>query len=437
MEVKKRILVFIPEFPVLTETFIERELEKLNEYEGIDLVIFSLKKGRGDISDSLKKKVVYDRLSFGDIFATILYFFLHFSELRKIFRELKKNGYSVKTSSYDEDKESENADSESVNRKGKESDEKFSNFYIFFKSVAYSRKFSKYKPQFLFAHFLSESSSIVMYSSKILNIPYGISAHAKDIFVTSSDVKEKIQTANFIAVCNENAYEYLLKKFGNLNQNIYLIHHGVDVNKIVKSVENKDYKPIKPLILSVGRLVEKKGFRYLIDAAKVLKNREIDFLVEIIGFGPLYEDLLIQIRENSLENEVKILGDNKGLSNEETLVHFKGSSVFAFPSIETEEGDVDGVANVLLEAGAFKIPVVATDAGSTKEIIIDGETGLLFPPKESVALADKLEILLSDEKLREKLGENLFNKVIEKFDINKNIVLLENRLNAGLGLEKK
>jgi len=76
-----------------------------------------------------------------------------------------------------------------------------------------------------------------------------------------------------------------------------LIHHGVDVNKIVKSVENKDYKPIKPLILSVGRLVEKKGFRYLIDAAKILKSREIDFLIEIIGFGPLYEDLLIQIRE--------------------------------------------------------------------------------------------------------------------------------------------
>jgi glycosyltransferase involved in cell wall biosynthesis len=61
----------------------------------------------------------------------------------------------------------------------------------------------------------------------------------------------------------------------------------------------------------------------------------------------------------------------------------------------------------------------------------------LFPPKESVALADKLEILLNDEKLREKLGENLFNKVKEKFDINKNIVLLENRLNVGLGLEKK
>jgi len=118
------------------------------------------------------------------------------------------------------------------------------------------------------------------------------------------------------------------------------------------------------------------------------------------------------------------------------LVHLS-IKCFAFPSIETEEGDVDGVANVLLEAGAFKIPVVATDAGSTKEIIIDGETGLLLPPKESVALADKLEILLSDEKLREKLGENLFNKVKEKFDINKNIVLLENRLNVGLGLEKK
>jgi glycosyltransferase involved in cell wall biosynthesis len=399
METKKRILVFVPEFPVLTETFILRELEKINEYEDIDLTVFSLKKGKGSIPDSLKEKTVYWRLNIADALSTLPYFLLHFSKLRKIFLKIKKG---------------ESSDS----------------FYVFLKSVAYSRKFSKYKPQLLFAHFLSESSTIVMYASEILGIPYGISAHAKDVFVTSHCVREKIQTAQFIAVCNENAYKYLLEKFGNVNNKIHLIHHGIDIEKITKSVEDRDYKPEKPLILSVGRLVEKKGLQYLIDAAKILKDKKIDFLMEIIGFGPLYRDILEQIKENGLENEVKILGDNAGLPNEETLMHFKAAGVFAFPSIETEEKDVDGIANVLLEAGVFRVPVVASDTGSTHEIIIDGETGLLFSPGNSNALAEKLEILLNDEDLLKKLGNNLYSKVEKDFDINKNTVLLLATLRA-------
>jgi colanic acid/amylovoran biosynthesis glycosyltransferase len=200
------------------------------------------------------------------------------------------------------------------------------------------------------------------------------------------------------------------------------------VPKIIKRVENKDFKSEKPLILAVGRLVEKKGLIYLIESASLLKNRGLRFEIGIIGSGPLYENLKEEINSRSLQNEVKIIGDNEGLSNEETLVHFKSASVFAFPSIQTDEGDVDGVANVLMEAGIFRTPVVTTDAGGVGEIISDGVTGLVVSQKNSQELADKIELILKDSELGRKLGENLYNKVLEKFDLNNNIIELENLL---------
>lgn len=412
METKKRILVFIPEFPVLTETFIEREISKLVERGNVDLTIFSLVEGKGSLSENLKDRVVYGRVGIKDIFTTIPYYFSRFSSVNKIFLEFRKRN-------------------QELNKKYNDSEEaSFSKeFYTFVKSFFYAKKFSSFKPDLLLAHFLSEPSTIVMHISAILEIPYGISAHAKDILVTGEFIRDKVLTSKFISICNKNAFEYVLKKSEGLDTSrIFLKYHGVDVPYIVKEVENMDLRPEKPLILAVGRLVEKKGLKYLLEAAEIIKNRNVNFLVNIVGSGPLYEDILNEIRSKNLNEFVKILGDNNGLSNEETLVHFKSASVFAFPSIQTEDGDVDGVANVLMEAGIFKTPVVTTDAGGIGEIISDGVTGLVVSQKNSQELADKIEIILKDPELGKRLGENLYNKVLEKFDLNTNIVELENLL---------
>ena len=181
MENKKKVLVFIPEFPVLTETFIERELDKLVERDKVDLVVFSLKKGAGKISDTLKPKVFYERLGVADVPGIIIYVLSHFSEVLKMFRDAKNEHVSV-------------------------------SFYVFFKSIGYARKFSRFKPDLILAHFLSEPSTIAMYASKIAKIPYAISAHARDIMITSERVKEKVNTAKFITICNKNAYELQRKR---------------------------------------------------------------------------------------------------------------------------------------------------------------------------------------------------------------------------------
>jgi glycosyltransferase involved in cell wall biosynthesis len=295
--------------------------------------------------------------------------------------------------------------------------------------VGYAEKFLQFKPDFILAHFLSEPSTMIMHISGITGIPYGISAHAKDILVTSEYTRRKVRTSRFITICNKNAFISVLEQSRGLDvSNVNLAYHGVDVEKILEETANKDFRTEKPLILANGRLVEKKGLEYLLEAAKELKEKGLDFELHIIGSGPLYEKLMDQIDSLGLSNEVKIVGDNEGIPIDEVFLHYKAASIFAFPSIQTEEGDVDGIANVLFEAGIFKVPVVSTDAGSTGELIIDGVTGLVVPQRDPRALAEKIEELFRDESLRERLGEGLYNKVLENFNLDKNIVELENML---------
>lgn len=398
MKTNKKVLVFIPEFPVLTETFIERELSKLVERDNVDLVVFSLKRGTGYLSENLKTRVLYQRLGFADIFIILKYTFSHFDKISKIYRNLKPGSHN--------------------------------RLFLILKSVGYSLKFATQRPGLILSHFLSEPSTIAMISSKILEIPFAISAHARDVTVTYEYVEEKAKGAKFITVCNKSAYYFLLNLLGGNNPgNIYLNYHGVDSGRVMKAVASDTKRPDKYLMLSVGRLTEKKGFNYLIEAAKILKDKGLDFVCYIVGFGPLYQDLRNQISDLSLEDQVKILGENKGLSNSETLGLMKVSDVFVFSSIQTAEGDVDGIANVLLEAGVLSLPIVATDSGSTCELIVDGETGLVIPQRHPSAIATAVEMLLTDKSFASTLCKNAYDRVISSFDSSVNIVKLEELIN--------
>lgn len=412
METKKKVLVFIPQFPVLTETFIERELAKLAERNNVDLTIFSIQRGKNRISEVLKDRVHYEKLTFGDLFTFLVFLVKNFSAIFNEFFDFRKDISGTKNI-----------------KNGCIRPGLFSQVFTFLKSVGYAQKFLQFKPDLILAHFLSEPSTIVMHISGITGIPYGISAHAKDILVNSEYTRRKVRTAKFISICNKNAFISVLEQSRGLDvSGVNLAYHGVDVEKILEETANKDFRTDRPLILANGRLVEKKGLEYLVEAANSLKEKGFEFVLHIIGSGPLYEKLMDQIDSLNLSNEVKIVGDNKGIPIDEVFLHYKAASIFAFPSIKTEEGDVDGIANVLFEAGIFKVPVVSTDAGSTGELIIDGITGLMVPQRDPASLAEKIEILMKDEGLRKKLGDSLHNKVSENFDLDRNIIELENML---------
>jgi len=166
----------------------------------------------------------------------------------------------------------------------------------------------------------------------------------------------------------------------------------------------------------------------LIDASKILKERGVNHLVYIIGPGSMYSELMEYINKLGLSLNVKILGDGAGLPFSETVKYVKNATVGVFPGIRTDWGDEDGIPNAILEYAALRIPIVSTDAGSSQDFVEDNETGLLVPQKNPSMLADKIEKLIFDKELSQRLVASAFVKVNEIFDISKNVVSLEKLL---------
>jgi glycosyltransferase involved in cell wall biosynthesis len=405
---KKKILVFIPEFPGLTETFIEREVSKLAEIPSLQVEVLSLEKGKGALSDNLIEKTSYYRLDPITLVFGFKYFFLYPKRVLKAFLAILFN----------------------PNRLFKDT------IYLFIKSLGYATIVEKYNIDLIYAHFMSESSTICLVISIVLNKELAISAHAKDVLQENGPADEnveliesKVKYAKFIAVCNEHAYKKLIKKCGiRYPKNIYLKYHGLDEKdlkeKLKKSPKLIDV-PKKPILFSIGRFVEKKGFIYLIEATNILKEKNIDFKLYIAGApGPLYAGVQDLITVLDLDDYIEIVGNGRGLSFEDILSYYRVSNVFVLPSINVGEADADGIPNVLIESALLNIPVVTTDAGSIEEFMTDKEA-MIVNQKDSKDLAKALEKIMSDERKRETLTTNAHKKAIEMFNSDTNIKEIE------------
>jgi len=168
-----------------------------------------------------------------------------------------------------------------------------------------------------------------------------------------------------------------------------------------------------PLILSVGRMVPKKGMGDLISACRLLMTRGVRFRCVIVGEGPLRGELESQIRELGLERLVTFLG---AMAHDGLVSLYGQASVFALAPHITEDGDRDGIPNVLAEAMAAGIPVVSTSVSGIPELIEDGRTGVLVGPRDPEALADAVERLLRDPALRQKLVVAARRKIEDGFE---------------------
>jgi len=155
-------------------------------------------------------------------------------------------------------------------------------------------------------------------------------------------------------------------------------------------------------ILSVGRLTEVKGFRYAIEAFAALRPRFPNARYAIAGGGADLSALQALARELGVSDSVTFLGDR---SDEEVAGLYRRASVFVLPSVRASNGAEEGQGLVLQEAQASGLPVVSTRVGGIPEGIIEGETGLLAPEKDSAALAERLALLLSDAELRTRMGK--------------------------------
>lgn len=270
----------------------------------------------------------------------------------------------------------------------------------------------------LHAHFAHNPTSLARYASLLTGIPYSFTAHAKDLYLSNpNSLRNKAELATFITTCTDFNRRYLEEILpSELHPKIHVVYHGVDTDRFVPFSTRP--APIVPRILSVGRLVPKKGYRYLIDAARLLHERGIAFRLDIYGGGELRDALRRQIERAGLSGMVHLHGAQ---TQDELLEIYGQCDIFALAPVVTEDGDRDGIPNVLMEAMAIGLPPVSTVISGIPELIAHGSNGLLVSPADPTALADALAELLLSPPLRARLGTEARVSVVRRFDARENV----------------
>ena len=276
----------------------------------------------------------------------------------------------------------------------------------------------------LHAHFCHSATTVVMFASQLCGLPFSFTAHAKDIYVRALNPGDLLQTklrrAKFVVTCTR-ANQAHLAGLGVKETPIYAIYHGLDTRQFAPRVTVTD-ESATPLLLSVGRLVEKKGFPFLIEACWLLKDRGYRFQCQIIGgAGPCERQVASMIHELELEDTVAL---RPPVTQEELRMIYQEATLFTLPCQIVENDDRDGIPNVLVEAMAVGLPVVSTNISGIPELIEHGVSGLLAPQKDARALADAIAELLDSPALRQQLGAAAREKVCRLFDSESNVLAL-------------
>jgi glycosyltransferase involved in cell wall biosynthesis len=268
----------------------------------------------------------------------------------------------------------------------------------------------------LHAAFASDAATVCRLGARLAGIPFSFTARAKDIFHESAkadDLRRKFRDAAGVVTISDYHLQYLRETFGPLAAHVQHIYNGLDLKEFpYRSPEDRP-----PVIVAVGRLVEKKGFDDLVEACGRLAGRGRSFTCRIYGNGPLKPALRAQIDRLGLRNRVELMGPHP---QGEIIKAIQGAAVLAMPCIIARDGDRDGLPNVIQEALALGTPVVSTDVTGIPEVVRDGETGLQVPQRDPAALASALEKLLLDSALRVRLATGARRLIEAEFDIRRN-----------------
>jgi glycosyltransferase involved in cell wall biosynthesis len=265
----------------------------------------------------------------------------------------------------------------------------------------------------LHAHFASVATTVARLASLLSRVPYSFTAHAKDIYhesVEPEDLRRKLADAHHVVTVSDFNLEHLRSAYGPDADRVHRVYNGIDVTAAGWS--GPADRP--PLVVAVGRLVEKKGFDVLLDALALLHERCPSVRAVIAGDGALAGDLRAQRDRLGLQSVVDLPGPLPQTEVRELLAR---AAVFAAPCVVGPDGNRDGLPTVLLEAMAAGAPAVSTDVTGIPEVVRHERTGLLVPQHDAAALARALERLVTDRPLATRLSRAARALVEDSFDV--------------------
>jgi glycosyltransferase involved in cell wall biosynthesis len=268
----------------------------------------------------------------------------------------------------------------------------------------------------LHAHFGTVATVVARLASKITGVSYSFTAHAKDIFhevVDEAELRQKLADAAGVITVSQFNVDYLKQKYDSAAERVKLIYNGLDLDEF--RLEPEGERP--PLILAVGRLIEKKGFSYLVEACALLREKGVKFRCEIVGGGELESDLRKLILECGVGDCVRLCGP---MSQSDVKEKIRGARLLAAPCVHAQNDDRDGLPTILLEAMALGTPSISTPVTGIPEVLRPDSTGLMVAERDAGALAAACEKLLADRELADKLVHSARQLIDERFDIDKN-----------------
>ena len=268
-------------------------------------------------------------------------------------------------------------------------------------------------------HFANTATHSAIFIKHLTGIPFSMSTHGQDFMVDLGNddlLREFAKEAEFVANETEWCKELLKELCPASKEKMIRVFNGMDLSNFppVPPVSN----PV-PRIVSIGRLIEFKGFHHLIAASGKLRDRGVSFECEIVGEGPWRPQLQAQIDELKLGGHVRLRG---AVPQEQVFQALRDCDIFALGCIKDRQGASDVFPTVILESMASGKPVVSTRIAGVPEQIVDGETGFICEPGDEPGLADALEKVLRSQELRERFGAAGRRRLETEFSVEKTVL---------------
>ncbi len=288
------------------------------------------------------------------------------------------------------------------------------------KTVLFALEMERLNIRHVHAHFATHPALAAFIINRLTGIPYSFTAHGSDLHVERRMLDKKIQSAAFAVTISRYNKEVMVAECGEeARGKIHVVHCGVDTAFFQPPAMKSESGSFS--ILCVGSFEEVKGHIYLVEACRLLSAMGAAYECHLIGEGPQRRRIEKQIRTSGLRDRVRLHG---GVPRAEVLRTLACADVLVLASVPTRQGKREGIPVALMEAMASGLPVVASNLSGIPELVQDGVTGILVPPRDSEELALALKRLGADSALRSRMGRAGRRQILAEFDLEQNALRL-------------
>jgi glycosyltransferase involved in cell wall biosynthesis len=289
----------------------------------------------------------------------------------------------------------------------------FRSLVCLFRAAALADVVLKRNVNLIHAQFMTAPTETALYLSAMTGIPFGCTSHAMDIYQDNSGMSKKLARIAYMITETHANVNYFKASWRVGTNKIHQIYNSIDLNSNPLPVR----QPHDPFtFLAVGRLVPKKGFKYLIRACEILKRQGTTFRCKIVGKGPLEVTLMAMAKSLDVTAVVQFVGY---VPPNNMAAIYQEVDVLVMPSIIEANGDRDGLPTVCIEALSHGVPLICTDVSGLPEAVVENKNGKIVPEKNAEALAAAMIEVMKGTYTA--MSENSFRIARERFDCKKNV----------------